>query len=518
MKLVFLLLFLAPSCYAQMVIEGTVTDRETHATIADAQVRLRIGSNVNDAVTDAKGAFRFTAALPEGGAAIGQIRVTREDYLDARLSPELRAETGKLRIEMQRAALLKGRVTQDDGYGAEGTQAELLQYGSEHGTRKLIRVDYSPVDEQGQFDFRPLASGTYYLRVLPYQLTNWDQRYVTEYFPDATEASGAKPIQLKGGEHRVVEMRMTKHEGVTVSGRAIESTDSSTTSRRLSVRLGRLDTDGHLFKTTVVQRPNGTFAFRHVQPGKYLVHVRSGTLWGTDDRPPEIGEYLAEQRIEVGAQEVRDLALTVRMVKPRDLNGAVMMEAGENLARSVTVVLRRIEPFGYTQRASYPEQVRAVIGRDRSFVFNGLMPGHYVPEIQGAAYLTSFTVGGEAVRDLREGFDWDDRTQGPLTLQVSSRMAKLTGTVVDAAGKPVGGAYVQLQSESSGSGTTTRADGTFTFERQVPGTYLLYAAPDRSQTAPDPAYASRYEKEFPPVQLVPGDNGPVTLRLPARVP
>jgi len=517
MKLVFLLLFLAPSCYAQMVIEGTVTDRETHAAIAGARVRLRIGSNVNDAVTDAKGVFRFTAALPEGGAAIGQIRVTREDYLDAQLSPELGAETGKLRIEMRRVTLLKGRVTQEDGYGAEGTEAELLQYGSEHGTRKLIRVDYSLVDEQGHFDFHSLAPGTYYLRILPYQLTNWDQRYVTEYFPDATEAAGAKPIQLKGGEHRLVEMRMTKHEGVTVSGRAIESTDSSTTSRRLSVRLGRLDGDGHLSKTTVVQRPNGTFAFRHVQPGKYLVHVRSGTLWGTDDRPPEIGEYLAEQRIEVGAQEVRDLALTVRMVKPRDLNGVVATEAGES-PPLITVVLRRIEPFGYTQRASYPEQFEAAIGTDRSFVFHGLMPGHYVPEIQGAAYLTSFMVGEQSVRDLREGFDWDDRTPGPLTLEVSSRMARLTGTVVDAAGSPMAGAYVQLQSDSSGSATITRADGTFTFESQVPGTYLLYAAPDRSQTATDPAHASRYEKEFPPVQLVPGENVPVTLRLPARVP
>jgi len=91
-------------------------------------------------------------------------------------------------------------------------------------------------------------------------------------------------------------------------------------------------------------------------------------------------------------------------------------------------------------------------------------------------------------------------------------MARLTGTVVDATGKPVAGAYVQLQTDS-GSGTTTRADGTFTFESQVPGTYLLYAGPDRSQTAPDRAYATRHEKEFPPVQLLPGDNGPVTLRL-----
>jgi hypothetical protein len=518
MKLVFLLLFLAPSCYAQMVIEGTVTDQETHAAIAGAKVSLLIGLNFKDAVTDANGAFRVTAAAPtEGGAAIGLIRVTREGYLDEQLSPGLGAETGKLRIELQRAAFLKGRVTQEDGFGAEGTQAEVLQYGSERGTRKLIRVDYSPVDEQGQFDFHLLAPGTYYLRILPYQLTNWDQRYVTEYFPDATEASGAQPIQLKGGEHRSIEMRMTKHEGVTVSGRAIESTDSSTTSRRLSVRLGRLDTDGHLSKTTVVQRPNGTFTFRHVQPGKYLVHVRSGTLWGTDDRPPEIGEYLAEQRIEVGAQEVRDLALTLRMVKPRDLNCAVVMEAGESPV-SVTVVLRRIEPFGYTQRASYPEQFSAEIGEDHSFMFNGLMPGHYVPEIRGAAYLTSFMVGVQAVPDPREGFDWDDRTQGPLILQVSSRMARLTGTVVDAAGRPVAGAYVQLRTVSSGSGTTTRADGTFTFESQVPGTYLLYAAPDRSDTAPDPADATRRGKEFPPVKLLPGDNAPVTLRLPARAP
>jgi hypothetical protein len=97
-------------------------------------------------------------------------------------------------------------------------------------------------------------------------------------------------------------------------------------------------------------------------------------------------------------------------------------------------------------------------------------------------------------------------------------VAKIPGKLVDAAGRPVAGAVIELVSrEGIRGGARTEADGTFTASVRVTGEHQVFvmAADDRYDFR-DPDFVEAHKSDFPAVSVAEGANRPLLLRLPAK--
>ena len=130
------------------------------------------------------------------------------------------------------------------------------------------------------------------------------------------------------------------------------------------------------------------------------------------------------------------------------------------------------------------------------FRIYGLMPGSYVvaagglpgmfagldPALQGTSYFPGTSNIDEAQTvDVEMG-----REASAHFSLASAKMARVSGTVIDSAGRPVGWRSVMLatRSESASavrSGATTRPDGTFDIPALAPGNYTLEVFPVRME-------------------------------------
>jgi hypothetical protein len=254
-----------------------------------------------------------------------------------------------------------------------------------------------------------------------------------------------------------------------------------------------------------------------VPPGSYQLRAQSG------DSPPKAGGFIAEQQLQVGNADVRDVVLTFREVKPVDIDGAVVLEGG-GAPRPMLINLRATSGPGVTVRSNDAG----------AFTLNGLLPGHYdlqvMPDftrltapiagqsLAGAGYPVSVRLGEKEV--LRAGSDLDGTSPGSLRITLSTRMYAVTGTLLDAAGKPVSGAVVAIESTQPTGRTMalTGVDGVFQLHPPSGGDFRIYVVADENQAGSlsDPDYLKAHEKDFAPLRIVEGQNPPLTLRLPAR--
>jgi hypothetical protein len=110
-----------------------------------------------------------------------------------------------------------------------------------------------------------------------------------------------------------------------------------------------------------------------------------------------------------------------------------------------------------------------------AFRFEGVKPGLYSPHFQKRGYVPN----ASALRPLQV-------VEGGQTVSLRGEMmplGRVSGRVLDADGKPVRGASVQLLSSFGGPSATTGADGSFALEELVPATYTLSARPPKGAKA-----------------------------------
>src|ERR1017187_463562 len=220
MKFAMLVLLTAGALTAQTV-EGYVFDALTHAPVTGALVSVNSGGLPAVFRTDAGG--HFSVPVPSNGS-FAHVQIARAGYLSAHRA--VRGKPGEavsgLRIDLVPTAVIAGRLTDEDGFPVEGAQVSALRYQMVNGERKLQPASSSPAqsDDLGEFRIFSLPAGRYCIRASAGDLANWDRRYVPEYVPGVLEPTDDSWIEVKAGEERGgVNLRFTRHEGVTVEGR-----------------------------------------------------------------------------------------------------------------------------------------------------------------------------------------------------------------------------------------------------------------------------------------------------------
>src|SRR5580704_15493814 len=208
-------------------IAGTVVNSVTGSALAQARVALadtRTRRPVGTVVTSEDGHFEF-APLPAGkygliGTRQGFLTGFYEQHEQFNTAivtgPELKTDALLLRLTPM--ALISGHITDEHGEAVRKATVSLYLDDTSGGTTRTIGVGGTVTDDLGYYDFSEIQPGKFFVAVtaMPWYAVHptissqaatggsvspaLDVAYPTTYYGGATEAEGAGPIVIKGGD------------------------------------------------------------------------------------------------------------------------------------------------------------------------------------------------------------------------------------------------------------------------------------------------------------------------------
>ena len=462
-------------------IAGTAVNAVTGArlsgvkvTIADTRARARR----IETITDEGGHFAF-GGLPVGKYAL---QGTRSGYLASAYEqheqfstaivtgPEF--ETGKLVLRLMPMATIAGRVVDEAGDSVRSARVQLYVEDHNGGMSRVVSAGGAMSDDRGYFDIGVLRPGTYFVSVnaKPWYAVHppgensrqgvspaLNVAYPTTFFGGATESEAAVPIELKGGERREIEIRLSPVPALRLVFRVPEEGgfEMPTLQKHIfdSVQALQL-TEMHLVKP-------GVFELAGVPAGRY--DVKSGSKEPGDVRVvSEVNlTHDGQDLSEFKGEALGSLKVTVRVLGGEPLPGQWAL--GLRDARQTLVALQ-------PGQASAQVTFEAVKAGKYGIVF--LAPGkrYAVERIVEA----SGEVAGLHEVDIAAGASME------ITAEFVEGEVRIEG-VAEKKGKPVAGVMVALVPSNPEANVDlfrrdqSDFDGTFTLRAVVPGTYTIVA-------------------------------------------
>jgi uncharacterized protein (DUF2141 family) len=479
-------------------IAGVVVNAVTGAALGRVKVTLaetRARMQRIERVTDEGGRFEF-AGLPAGkyslqGSRGGYITASYEQHeqYSTGIVTGLEFATEKLVLRLMPMAMIAGHVMDELGEPVKSAQVRLFEETHMGGTSRVIARGFSQSDDRGYFDLSGLEPGTYFVSVNampwyamhPGQVQGVEQHipagldvaYATTFYGGATESENAAPIELKGGERREIDIRMSPvpslHLTFRVPAPTVGPNQEPTPQEmqrqfRMPVFQKRVfDTEEFVQFGGMQPVGPGVFEVSGIAAGRYDVSIHSGD----PNEPQEFTEMnLTRDGQDLSATQGEILGKVKVMVK---------MPEGEPLPRPNAVGLRDAR-----------QRFAGVAPADTSGAaeFNGVKPGKYAILLlnPGKQYaVVNVVSGGEATAGH------EVTVVGGATTEVTAELvggdARIEG-VVEKNGKAVAGVMVALvpkdpeQHEELFRRDQSDFDGTFTLQSVVPGTYTVVAVED----------------------------------------
>ncbi len=468
------------------VIAGTVVNAITgtplarvRVSIADTRARMqRIEMDTGEG-----GHFEF-AHLPAGkyslqGSRRGYITSFYEQHerYSTAIVTGTEFVTDKLVLRLTPMATISGHVLDESGEPLRSAQVQLFLEDHSGGMTRVNTVGGASSDDRGYFDIAGLQPGTYFVSVSakPWYAVHsasgdaaqrvsagLDVAYPTTYYGGATESDGASAIDLKGGEKREIDIRMSPvpalhllfhmsmEEGVgriqmpILQRRVFDETESMPVGELRGVSPGLMEMAG-------------------VPAGRYDVSIRSAD--------PEAEQEFSEMDLQRDGQ---DLNVTAGEALGK-LNVTVRMADGQALPRMYVVGLR---DAGQRMAQLLPGDARG------SVTFEAVKPGKYALVVlaQDRTCAVVRTLAG-----ITETTGHDVSVASGAGTDVTAELAVGDGLVEGMAvknGKPVAGVMVALvPNDSEGHVEWFRRDqsdfdGTFALQGVIPGKYTVVAVED----------------------------------------
>lgn len=462
-------------------LEGLVVKATTGEPVKRAILTLRSVDASNQeqtAVSDVAGRFSFGDLEPgryslyaDREGYVGQLYGQRRRNQAA---PPLNLEAGQhLRdvvLKLVPTGVITGRVNDEDGDPVNGATVTVFRHSYGNGHPQVFQLGGSSTNDIGEYRVAGLPPGQYYLGAIYMRPSipgsSADQSYIPTYYPGTTDSSGATPLEVHPGEEvSSINFTLLPVRAVHVRGRVINMTghrDAGT-----YVQLVRRDPGASQFQTQPAQQtPQGTFEFRGVPPGSYVVT----TQWYDGHR-----QYFGRERVDVGNEDVEDV--TVVLGPPYQLKGRLLVEGNSRLDfKSLQVWLQPREDMMMGAQA-------ATIEADGSFVLQDAGDGPYRVVLNGlpeSFYLKAARLGAEDVLDGDLQIS-GKQPLGPLELVLNPRGGRVEG-VVSQQQLPFSGATVVLVPEPSRRGqdrlystANTDPNGRFSLSGIPPGEYKLFA-------------------------------------------
>jgi hypothetical protein len=527
-------------------VAGIITKEPGGEPVKKALVELiaenQAASGNHTALTDADGRFYIDNIAPGRyrlfAERTGYLEVDkRRPHSDGRLlTLRARQELKDVLIRLQAAAVVEGRVTDEDGDPLSEAQVAVLRQTFASGRRHWEQAGGERTNDLGEYRIANLPAGSYYISVTPpldfkslIEAANApasDPRnaasasperpvptsYMTTYYPGTKDRSQAAPIDLHPGDDFPVNFSLTLSPSVLIRGSITNLAPDASALVMLQSK------DLNFAQSAAEVKKNGSFEIRDVSPGTYTLMA---TL--TDSK----GTRLARQMVQVGSANIDGLRLA-----PQSgcwVHGYLRLETknrtGEFTPSKVFLSLLSADGDDEVSSAMPIGEgftPLAHVNADGSFEWKDVPAGHYYVHFSGDEslspdwFLKSAFVAG---RDVTESGFSVNGGAAALDLVASSDGAVVDGSAANAKGEPVANAVVvavpepRLRSRTDRYyKTVTDQSGHFTLHGIPPGAYTLIAWETLDgETYYNPEFLNKYEAQGRTLHLTEGERTSVQL-------
>lgn len=531
-----------PGSSGRAAVEGLVTREPGSEPIKKALIELIAEDQTQagdyTAVTGADGLFRIENVLPGRYHLFAE----RTGLLDAQrnrghadgqiLTLAAGQELKDLHIRLQAAAVVRGRVTDEDGDPLPNAEVSVMRQTFVAGHHRWEQLGGERTNDLGEFRVPNLAPGTVYVSVTPppdfrsmiesggigadtHVIDKApSMSYQTTYYPDTLDRSQASPVSLHAGDEFPVNFTLVPNPTSTIRGSVSNIPAHATAGIMLQSH------DFALVLNGAEMHKDGTFIIRDVAPGSYTIvaNVEGAAV-----------PMMARQSLQISAGSVDDVRLSPQ--PGTTVRGRVRFEnrPGSRMGGVPEMFLILTSADGDDEGlafSSFGASNVTHVGADGSFEFKDIPPGDYYLRVgsngmaAGASedwFVRAVNVGGRDVSD--SGLNVSGG-QVLIDLVVSNNGGVVDGVVVDAKGNPLPNADVvavpeaRLRSHVDRYGkTTTDQSGHFTLRGLRPGDYTVIAwdAVD-GEAYYNPDFVKMYESQGSTMRLGEGDRRTLQLQ------
>jgi hypothetical protein len=490
------------STHAPATLSGIVTKDPGSEPLKKALIEL-IAESQNDggnytALTGPDGSFRIENIAP------GRYRMFVERTGYQEIDKHHRRTEGRvltliagqelkdLVVRLQAAAVVEGRVTDEDGDPMPESQVAVLRQTFVAGRSHWEQAGAERTNDLGEYRIAGLAAGNYFVSVTPppdfrslIETTGNAAKpsnaatekpalsaYQTTFYPGTRDRSQATAIQLHAGDDFPVNFSLTPSPSLTIRGSVMNLPPGSTAAILLQSR------DFNLTLNGAEMHKDGSFEIRDVSPGAYTIMATvdnvttpmtarqsvqlAESIEGLRLAPQTGGTILGRLRMETASNSRPDPGQMFLLLQPADDNDDA--------------------PSSITMEISFSNI--AHVNGDGSFEWKNVPAGNYSVQIAEASampdwFLKSVTAGGRDVTD--SGFSVSGGNTN-LALVASANGAVAEGSATNQNDAPVADAVVVAVPETRFRShpdryrkALTDQSGRFTLRGLPPGDYTLFA-------------------------------------------
>ena len=536
---------------SRAVIEGIVTREPGSEPVKKALIEL-IAENQAEggdytAVSGPDGGFRIEGIVPGRyhlfAERTGLLEVDKHHArADGRvLTLAAGQEVKDLRIRLQAAAVVRGRVTDEDGDPLPNAQVAVLRQTFASGHSRWEQAGAERTNDLGEYRVAGLAAGNYYVSVSPppdfksliegagvaadthkggAPDNSAATSYQTTYYPGTADRSQASPVQLHAGDDFPVNFSLTPGPSLSIRGSVVNLPPRSSAVIMLQSR------DFSLVLNGAEMHPDGSFVIRDVAPGAY-------TILATVENAPV--PMMARQALQVVSNSVEDLRLSPQ---PGGwIHGRLRLEGksgGRFDPTQIFLTLRSadgddeaLSEFTMGNGFSHLAHVAA----DGTFEWKSVPPGTYYVQFAGEGstpysptggnadwYLKSVAAGGRDVGDAGISVNGGAAV---LDLVASANGGVVEGVVADSKGEPVANAVVVAVPEMRLRAraeryrkTVSDQSGRFTLHGVVPGEYTVLTWESvEGEAYYNPEFLKNYEGQGSGMRVSEGERKSVQVNV-----
>jgi protocatechuate 3,4-dioxygenase beta subunit len=437
-------------------------------------------------------------------------------------------EVKDLRIQLQAAAVVRGRVTDEDGDPLPNAQVAVLRQTFVSGRSRWEQAGAERTNDLGEYRVAGLPAGSYYVSVSPppdfkslieaagvaaqsREKSGPDKpaptSYQTTYYPGTADRSQAAPVPLRAGDDFAADFSLTPSPSLSIRGSVVNVPPRSSAVIMLQSR------DFNLVLNGAEMHPDGSFVIRDVAPGAY-------TILATIENAPV--PMMARQALQLVSNSVEDLRL-----QPQPggwVHGRLRLESkgGANKVDATQIFLKLRSADGDDEALGEFSMgdgfsSLAHVAADGSFEWKSVAPGNYYVELVGEGgsnfdvFLKSSLAGNHDVDDAGISVNGGSVV---LDLVASTNGAVAEGMVTDQKGEPVANAVVVAVPEPRLRARveryrTTESDqsGRFAVHGIQPGDYTLFAWESVDGEAYyNPEFLKTYEAQGTALRVSEGDR------------
>ena len=522
------------------VIRGRVLAADTGLPLRQAQVRLMgpagafpPGERGPAVATDDQGRYEMTG-LPAGRL---MLTASKNGYVALSYGQRRPPEAARP-VEIADAQTLDGidfilpqasvivvHVTDDLGGPAAGMRVFAQQYRFNATSRELAlsstidgETKQAATNDLGEARIHGLPPGGYYITAAPsagrtnplIAVSDSGRRYAEPtYYPGTPSATEAQPVSVGIGQEVTIGFRLAAVRASRVAG-IFRAADGSVPPNVVVQASQERNFSGR----AIPSRPDGTFEWVNVMPGRYSITVRPRSAIGV---PTTTGEY-ASMPIVVSGEDVTGLVLTT--TKGTTIRGQFAFDAGAapgNLKPdTVQLSLREALSGG-----------RPTTNDDWTFEIFDVAGAGVLRLLSTASgwFLKSVMFNDRDVTDTRT--DFSQATDGRnLQVVLTQKRTELTGLVFDSRNAPVNEYGVVVFAEDRDRWTAQsrfiaagRPDqqGQFKVLGLPPGRYLAAAVEDlEAGEERDPVLLTRLQAGALRLTLAEAEAKTVSIRLVTR--